>query len=109
MFKAMILLKRRNDLSAAQFADWWLNQHAPLARQLPGLREARFNLAEGQDNPIADGIAELWFDSEQAFTTAYASPIGQAVAADSLAHVAQRERLLVQEHIVFEKNAHEPD
>jgi len=103
MFKAMILLKRRNDLSATQFADWWLNQHAPLARTLPGLREARFNLLEDEDNPNADGIAELWFDSEQAFTTAYVGEIGQAVAADSLAHVVKRERLLVQEHIVFEK------
>jgi len=107
MFKAMILLKRRNDLSAAQFADWWLNQHAPLARTLPGLREARFNRLKDEDNPNADGIAELWFDSEQAFTAAYASPIGQAVAADSIAHVSKRERLFVEEHLVFKSNSHE--
>ena len=43
-------------------------------------------------------MSELWFDSQAAFEAAYASDIGKAVAADSLAHVGRRERLFVNEH-----------
>jgi uncharacterized protein (TIGR02118 family) len=96
MFKAIILLTRRSDMSREAFADWWLNQHGPMARQLPGLRKLTFNLVS-TDAGI-DGVSELWFDTQAAFEAAYASDIGQRVAADSMAHVAKRERLLVAEH-----------
>jgi len=101
MFKVMILLKRRDDMSPAQFADWWLGAHAPMARALAGLRAARFNVIAGDGNGAADGIAELWFDSRDAFDAAYATEHGKAVAADSMAHVSKRERLVVDEHVVL--------
>jgi uncharacterized protein (TIGR02118 family) len=96
MFKAIILLTRREDMSAEAFADWWLVRHAPLARTLPGLRRLTFNLVTNGGS--IDGVSELWFDSQAAFEAAYASDIGKAVAADSLAHVGRRERLFVNEH-----------
>ena len=37
MFKAIILLKRRDDTSLEEFTHWWLGAHAPLAKGLPGL------------------------------------------------------------------------
>jgi uncharacterized protein (TIGR02118 family) len=49
-----------------------------------------------------DGIAELWFDSREAFDAAYATDEGKAVLADTLAHVAARVRLLVSEHVVHD-------
>ena len=39
MFKAMILLSRREDLTPVDFRRWWLEEHRPLALQLPGLRK----------------------------------------------------------------------
>jgi ferritin len=39
-----------------------------------------------------------WKSPLAAFEAAYASDHGRAVAADSMAHVARRERLLVTEH-----------
>ena len=96
MFKAIILLTRREDMSAEAFADWWLVRHAPLARTLPGLRRLTFNLVTNGGS--SDGVSELWFDSQAAFEAAYASEIGKAVAADSIAHVGRRERLFVDEH-----------
>jgi uncharacterized protein (TIGR02118 family) len=96
MFKAIILLTRREDMSAEAFADWWLVRHAPLARTLPGLRRLTFNLVTNGGS--IDGVSELWFDSQAAFEAAYASDVGKAVAADSLAHVGRRERLFVDEH-----------
>jgi uncharacterized protein (TIGR02118 family) len=96
MFKAIILLTRRADMTHEAFADWWLKEHGPLARQLPGLRKLTFNLVGSEAG--VDGVSELWFDTQAAFEAAYASEIGKQVAADSMAHVARRERLLVAEH-----------
>ena len=94
--KAIILLTRREGDTPEDFRCWWLEEHAPLARRLPGLQKLVFNLAHG-DAPY-DGVSELWFDSQAAFDAAYASEIGQQVAADSLAHVGGRVRLVVVEH-----------
>ncbi|WP_119257583.1 EthD family reductase [Shinella zoogloeoides] len=99
MFKAAILLKRKEGVSAEEFADWWLNRHAPLARDLPKVRRVVFNLVK--DGPY-DGISELWFDSEEALQQAYASDHGKAVAADTLSMVAERIRLPVSEHVIKE-------
>lgn len=98
MFKAMILLKRRDDMTFAAFADWWLREHAPLAATLPGVRGVHFNLVAGDGSGAFDGVSELWFDSQADFEAAYASTRGQAVAADSMAHVSRRERVFVAEH-----------
>ena len=97
MFKAMILLKRRADKSRAEFTDWWLGQHRSLAEQLPGLQRAVFNLNTGDAADDYDGVAELWFETQADFEAAYASEIGQRVAADSMSNVSARERLLVDE------------
>lgn len=96
MFKAVVLLKRRPELTREAFLDWWLGQHADLARELPGLRRLVFNVVAGDDAEF-DGVSELWFDSQADFEAAYATEHGQRVAADSLAMVSRRERLLVDE------------
>jgi uncharacterized protein (TIGR02118 family) len=94
--KAIILLTRREGDTREDFRRWWLEEHAPLARQLPGLRKLVFNLVE--DDAPHDGVSELWFDSVADFEAAYASEIGRRVAADSIAHLADRVRLVVVEH-----------
>ncbi len=99
MFKAMILLTRREDMTHAEFMHWWINEHAPLAATLPGLRKLTFNaVASGFDESGIDGIAELWFDSQVDFEAAYATEIGKATAADSIAHVKGRVRLFIEEN-----------
>jgi uncharacterized protein (TIGR02118 family) len=97
VFKAIILLARREDMTRDEFKAWWLDEHAPMARQLPELRRAVFNLVTTEGAEF-DGITELWFDSRRSFEEAYASEIGKGVAADSIAHVARRERLFVLEN-----------
>ena len=101
MFKAMILLARREETTREEFRDWWLGAHAELARGLPGVRGLRFNLADSDETGF-DGVAEQWFDSREAFEAAYASEHGRRVAEDSLAHVARRERLFVSEHVLVD-------
>ncbi len=97
--KVMIGLVRRDDMSHEEFARWWTQEHAPLARTLPAVRRICLNLLE--DGAPFDGIAELWFDSADAADAAYATDIGKAVAADSLAHVSSRVRMPVEEHAIL--------
>ena len=98
MFKAIILLTRRDDMTAADFQSWWIVEHAPLAAQLPGVRRIVFNAVADADG--VDGVSELWFDTRAAFDLAYATDLGKQVAADSMAHVSGRIRLFVDERII---------
>lgn len=99
MAKLMVGLIRREDMTREEFAHWWIEEHAPLARTLPGVQRIRFNLlAEG---PF-DGIAELWFPSDEAIVAAYATEIGKTVAADSMAHVSDRVRMPVEEFEILD-------
>jgi len=97
MIKAVILLKRRDDMSLADFSDWMLTEHVPLALKLDGLKRYQVNIARDPDGDY-DGVSELWFDSEEAMLAAYGTEHGKAVAADSMAHVSTRKRLVVDEH-----------
>lgn len=96
MFKAIILLKRGENMSHEDFKKWWLVDHSGKASQLPGVRKIVFNLAD--DGSAYDGVSELWFDSKEDFEAAYATEIGKGVAADSLAHLSARERIFVTEN-----------
>lgn len=97
MIKAIILLKRRDDLPFQAFRDWLLQDHAPMATRLPGIRGYQVNMADAEDGPY-DAASELWFDSPEDLAAAYASDHGKTVAADSMAHVSRRDRLIVTEN-----------
>ena len=101
MYKLMIMLYRRDDMTREAFAHWWLEEHAGRARELPGLRRLVFNLVESDEQDLPDGISELWFDSREAAEASYASDIGLAVAADSTAHLRSRVRLPSTEHEIL--------
>ena len=99
MFKAMIMLTRRADMTHEEFVAWWLDEHVPLASGLPNVRKVVLNVVdEGHEEAGIDGVSELWFDSRADFDAAYASEVGRATAADSLAHVSGRVRLVVTEN-----------
>ena len=71
MHKVMIFLKRRPDLSFADFKNWAENQHTKIAAKLPGIRGYRMNVppAEAPGAPY-DAVSEIWFDSAEARATA---------------------------------------
>lgn len=99
MFKAMIMLTRRTDMSHDEFTRWWLDEHVPLASALPNVRRVILNVVDvGYDEAGFDGVSELWFDSQDAFDAAYASEVGRRTAADSMAHVSGRVRVFVSEN-----------
>ena len=94
MIKLTYCLHRLPRLSRAQFQQYWRETHAPLvdaAREALGIRryiqqhtvESAVALAnnEGRGIPTGDGedfdgVAELWFDSEEAVAAAAATEEG---------------------------------
>lgn len=104
MIKVFSLLRRREDWSREQFHRWWLEEHIPYARVLPGLRGYRVCLTKGstthEGQEPFDGVAELWFDSREALEAAWASEVGRKAVAHSYANISQRVVLITEEHNV---------
>ena len=103
MLKVVSLLKRREDLSLAEFRHWALEEHPPLGKKLPGIRHYRMSVVI-EDNPNFpyDAVSEFWFDSVEARAAAFATPEGKAAGEDAAAHCAARVHLLTEEKIVID-------
>lgn len=105
MVKLIWLLKRAPHLSQEAFERWWIEEHVPIARAAPRLRRYVVNLPQRPDHLAGkpatdcawDGVAEQWFDSEDDLNAAYSRPVAGSIRADTLAHVARLERLIVRE------------
>jgi uncharacterized protein (TIGR02118 family) len=105
MVKIVWLFRRAPHLSQEAFERWWLDHHVPIARAAPRLRRYVVNLPRRPDalagKPATecewDGVAEQWFDSEDDLNAAYSRPVAGSIRADTLAHVARLERLIVRE------------
>lgn len=75
MTKIEIILFR-NHMALEDQHRWWLEEHAPIARKMPGLKGYTINLAdkgEGGEEPEICGTDTLTFDSWDAAMTAYRS------------------------------------
>jgi uncharacterized protein (TIGR02118 family) len=93
MTKVIVLLYKRPDLEWAAFQEYWQEKHGPLVQGLPGLRQYVHNYTVEEANPPY-GVAELYFDSPDAFQAAFASPAGTSALAD-LANFADVERTAI--------------
>lgn len=106
IIKIIGFLARRSDMTAAAFQTRWRDVHAPMARDLPGLRghllniplegHARSDVAQLDVEPF-DGIEELWFDDQAACAAAMASPAGMRWRAAAAGHVGAERSFATQE------------
>jgi uncharacterized protein (TIGR02118 family) len=108
MINAINLLKRRQDLSGDEFQQYWRSRHADVIAKLPGVRRyvQSHPLLDicGDDDPVYDGVAELWADDSQAFRVIGASDAYIAVQADE-ENFLDREAIvlvLTDEHVIKE-------
>jgi uncharacterized protein (TIGR02118 family) len=93
-------------MSADAFQAWWRDAHAPLGRDLPGLRgyilnipletHSRSDVAQLDVAPF-DGIEQLWFDDEAACADAMASAAGAAWRAEGAAAIGARRGFVTEE------------
>lgn len=86
MIKRFVILRRKPEMSVQEFWNYWENIHGPLIAKIPGLiKYTQYHVESSQldDTDTAiDGIAELWFESEEAQKIAYQSAEYQAVVED---------------------------
>jgi len=95
MIRLIFLLRRKPDMSRAEFQKYWREVHGPLvashARTLNVLRSVQVHTLEedqseqltggrGKMEPPYDGVEELWWNGREDMASAYNSPRGQAVA-----------------------------
>ncbi|MDR7481252.1 MAG: EthD family reductase [Armatimonadota bacterium] len=101
MFKVLVWLRGKSGQSPEQFKRYWLDVHAPLVRErLQGLRRYTVNVVTGapRGEPLVQGIAELHFDSQEAFTAALATPAGREVMIDLTNFCAESGAMFAEEH-----------
>ena len=75
MIKLVYCITRRPGMSVDEFQRYWREVHGPIAARTPGLRRyvQSHVLPEtyaGERTPAYDGVAELWFDSLEAWEEA---------------------------------------
>lgn len=105
MLKLVVVLKRRPDLAVEAFQDYWLNRHAAIVKDLPGLRRyvQSHTLPSGyRKQPAADGIAELWFDDLSAVRALDGTEALALVLADEAKFIAADGQVTVitSEHVI---------
>ena len=98
-FKLMAALKRREDLTRADFKHWWLDKHAPFVVEFPELRRYQVNLVEDGPEAFVDGIAEVCFADLAALQRVMSRAHVKEVQQDSQVHTQARYRMVVEEHV----------
>ena len=108
MIKSISLLVRKPGMTREQFMRHWVEIHAPLALEVPGLRRyVQSHILEDRKRPDVppldveiDGIAELWYDDRESLARALASPEGKALYADGALFIGRIRTYTVEEKVI---------
>jgi uncharacterized protein (TIGR02118 family) len=101
MVELISLMKRKEGMSREEFARWAVEEHSPIGKRMPGIRQYRLNILRAdQPETEFDGVFELWFDSVEALQAALDSDIGTAAREDAMAHAPKRIHLRTEEHVI---------
>jgi len=105
MIKVLSVLTRKDHLTHEQFVQHWLEVHGPLALAVPGIRRyvqshiigtrTRADIAETE--MAIDGIAELWYDDEDALHQSAATPEAQRLYADGATFIGGIQTFVIDE------------
>jgi uncharacterized protein (TIGR02118 family) len=103
--KLIALLKARPGMTREQFAERWLDGHAPLTLAFPNLKGYRINVAIDEYQEIEgelpyDGTAELWWDSLEEMQADFASEAADTAVADADTFTVVRTHIYTREHVL---------
>ena len=103
MLKVVFVVHKRPDMDPREFRRHWKETQGALAAKIPGIRKYVQNHSVSASGGAApyDGFAEVWFDDQEAFEHAMATPEAKAAIAD-LPNFLDAERL--QSFVVDEIN-----
>jgi uncharacterized protein (TIGR02118 family) len=86
MYRVHIWMRKKDGMSSEDFLDYWLNSHAPIARDgYAGLKGYVVYPVTGapRDSEVPyDGVAELWWDSRDDFVADMRSETAKASTED---------------------------
>lgn len=106
MIAAISLMRRRPDLTLAQFGKHWLHPHGTMTAELPGVRryvQHHPSDAAGTNEHAhalgIEGVPELWFDDYEARRIAYTSPRMAECNIDSEQFVGSVTRLVTEPRV----------
>lgn len=110
VIKTTAFLAHKPGTTHAAFLQHWVETHAPMHVAVPGLRgyllgipaqsHSRADVA-GLAMGDFDGVAQLWFDDEDAMAASQASPGGQAWLADLQSFTGQALAFVTQEEVAL--------
>ncbi len=103
MFKLIILLRKKENMTDEEFSKYFLDIHAPLAKKMPQLRKYVANLVRRPPSrePEYNGIAELWFDDTDSMKKAFGTPEGQATQRDAENFAGKMVTMVIDEHAIM--------
>jgi uncharacterized protein (TIGR02118 family) len=95
MIKFVMCMTRHPDMSREQFKDYWMNKHGPFfMKNAAAMRARKYVQSLTLDTPLNeglrssrgmlpeyDGIAEVWFESEEDLMQGMSSAEGQKLGA----------------------------
>jgi uncharacterized protein (TIGR02118 family) len=101
VLKLVELLVRKEGLTHAEFADYWLDDHSPVAAEMPGVEKYVTSLPTDPDRSEYDGVLELYFEDMDALRAAFDSEAGAETLADAeeFLEVGAGPRMIVEETV----------
>jgi uncharacterized protein (TIGR02118 family) len=103
--KLIALLKAKPGLSREEFAQRWVEGHAPLTLRFKNLRGYRINVAIEEHQELEgelpyDGTAELWWDSLEEMQEDFASEAAATAVADADTFTVIRTHIYTEEFVL---------
>ena len=108
MIKRISFLARKDGMPVADFRRHWRDIHAPILLAMPKVLKYAVTFFDEGDAPCAadgtsfDGFATLHFASSSDMDEAYASPAGQAAAADMANFAGRVNRIVIDELVLID-------
>jgi uncharacterized protein (TIGR02118 family) len=96
-------------MTREEFLRHWVDDHAPMALSVPGLRRYVLSLivdepsrADIPDQQVqADGIAELWYDDKASMQQALESPEMKALRAHGAIFIGRIKMFITEEKVII--------
>ncbi|QLG61818.1 EthD family reductase [Halorarum salinum] len=101
MIKVVEFVVRDGEYSHEEFAEYWLEEHGPVASELPGLKRYVTSLPTDPERADYDGVLELYFEDVDAYGAAFDSDAGERTLADAeeFLEVGAGPRMIVEETV----------